>query len=194
MPERANAGSRSADATRRGFTLIELLVVVAIVGVLSSAVLASMQRIRTKARDTAIKAEIQTLVHLIEINKVETGTYANFVTGWVGNSGGTNPNCASETFLGAHAAETRGICQKIEDLRMTPNNTFMHLGIHPVFGSTRNYAVMVLLNSGAWYCVGSSGRKYESTSAHPATPAPPLFPPNPVNYIYWGGTGCYANP
>ncbi len=42
----------------RGFTLIELLVVVAIVGLLSSVILASLNSVRAKARDTQRKMEL----------------------------------------------------------------------------------------------------------------------------------------
>lgn len=53
--------------TRRGFTLIELLIVIAIIGVLSSVILASLTFARQKSRDGKRIAEVTQMVRALEL-------------------------------------------------------------------------------------------------------------------------------
>ncbi len=59
-----------------GFTLIELLVVVAIIGILSSVVLASLNSARVKARDAKRATEVHQLKSALELYYIDNnGTY-----------------------------------------------------------------------------------------------------------------------
>jgi prepilin-type N-terminal cleavage/methylation domain-containing protein len=65
---------------KKGFTLIELLVVVAIIGILASVVLASLNSARTKGSDAAIKAALSGARAQAELFYDTGSTYASVCT------------------------------------------------------------------------------------------------------------------
>lgn len=59
----------------KGFTLIELLIVIAIIGILSSIVLTSLNKARKNAKDASIKAAITESAKIAEVFYGDTGDY-----------------------------------------------------------------------------------------------------------------------
>lgn len=63
------------NKNKKGFTLIELLVVITIIGILSSVVLASLNSVRQKSRDSRRIADIEKLKVALELYFNSTRNY-----------------------------------------------------------------------------------------------------------------------
>lgn len=61
--------------SKKGFTLIELLVVVAIIGVLATLILGSLNSAQAKARDARRVSDIKTIQNALEMYYLDNGTY-----------------------------------------------------------------------------------------------------------------------
>ena len=61
--------------TSRGFTLVELMVVLAIIGLLSSIVLVSLNAARIKARDATRKSQVSEFKTALELYYSRNGNY-----------------------------------------------------------------------------------------------------------------------
>ena len=155
----------------RGFTLIELLVVVAIIGMLSSVALGSLNVARGKARDASIKTHVRQFSTLMALQHSDTGSFSALQSGWDYGAG----ECAN-SFSGTYAAKAREICAAITALN-TPSGMYTGVNTGGGFSTVSNYAIMAYLpGAGQWFCVGSSGGTYQGPSNG------------------WVGNGCHANP
>lgn len=118
----------------KGFTLIELLVVVAIIGILSSIVLVSLNSARAKARDASAKGSMSSIRAAAEIYyDTNGGSYGT-------NSDGVCQDGAIDSLEAAAVSE------------VDASNTNC-----TVSASGLDYAASIELNNGNTFCVDSTG-------------------------------------
>lgn len=153
----------------RGFTLIELLVVVAIIGLLASIVIASLNTARQKGRDARRVADIRQLQHALELcNDSNTGACQ------YGYPSSTTPTASTSTlasYIGALPKDpSTGRAYAYISLGPTagPYCTGYHMGA--VLENTSNTALnsAAKLAAVATVCNTSSGVWGDNTTGHTA--------------------------
>lgn len=117
--------------SKKGFTLIELLVVVAIIGILASIVLVSLNSARAKGRDASAKGSMSSLRAAAELFYDNNSNYAGVCIG--GTS--SDPNVQSLLSAAAKQTGTPVMCE----------SNFVSWG------------AAIQLNNGNFFCVDSAG-------------------------------------
>jgi general secretion pathway protein G len=70
-----NINNKNNHQSIRGFTLIELLIVIAIIGVLSTLLMANFIGVRQRARDSQRKSDLRQIQAALEIYRSDIGSY-----------------------------------------------------------------------------------------------------------------------
>jgi len=132
----------------KGFTLIELLVVVAIIGILSSVVLASLNSARTKGADAAIKSNLANMRAQAEM--VFDGSTTGVYTGLCTNTVIAAQLASVASSLGGTVGATNALA------------TLTTVTCHE---SSSAWAVQSGLKGGNYWCVDSLGASKGVTTA-----------------------------
>ena len=144
------------NKNNKGFTLIELLVVVAIIGILSSVVLASLNNARGKGADAAIKSNLANIRAQAEMLYDDIGNYSTVCS---------NPTV---TAMIDSAKSSAGVSGATNTTIGTTTTAVCRVGGS---GSTDYWIASVPLKSSnvnAW-CVDSSGSSKSTAVALPAS-------------------------
>ena len=143
----------------KGFTLIELLVTISIISLLSSIVLTTLSNAKSTAKDAAAKAGVREFEKLLQMEYNDNGNYDYLQSyAWVPTSSCSSLFSSSSTYV----VQARNICSNILSntyaSSVWPGSSIMFYSLSGASShDSQKYSIMVLLSSGKWFCVGSSG-------------------------------------
>jgi prepilin-type N-terminal cleavage/methylation domain-containing protein len=164
---------------KKGFTLIELLVVVAIIGVLASVVLASLNTARSKGTDAAIKSNLDNTRAQAALYYDTNSNYSDGLGAAITNTaaGGKNNVCTGIIVAGGDhnvfdpnaTNSINGMITAAEAANGSATSALCSITT-TTSGTTKDiqaWAVTVPLKSttGHYWCVDSTGASLEETSA-----------------------------
>jgi len=137
---------------KKGFTLIELLVVVAIIGILASVVLASLNTARSKGNDAGIKANLSNMRAQAAIYYDTNGKYGDGTNAVVCTVTSANPNVVTGcTQLFADPTFLNG-------LKAAANSSGATVNAHiPALGGKWSASAALKDTTAATFCVDSDG-------------------------------------
>ena len=122
---------------KKGFTLIELLVVVAIIGILASVVLASLNTARNKGKDASVQSSMSSMRAQAELGVGAGGTYIDDLC-TLTTTGGLGTLIAA---VNSTATPNTVVCGQ-----NTADNT-----------APSAWGAAVVLPTGGFFCVDSTG-------------------------------------
>lgn len=70
--------------TTSGFTIVELLIVIVVIAILATISIVAYNGVQNRANDSAIQSDLKNFAKLIEVQKVDLGTYPSSLTAAMG--------------------------------------------------------------------------------------------------------------